>query len=85
MALLGIDIGTSATKGLALSADGRQLAVARAAYPIAYPRSGWAELDTSLVRTALMTVIHDVGLAAATQGDPVTAPPCRYPATRQRP
>jgi len=73
MALLGIDIGTSATKGLALSADGRQLAAARAAYPIAYPRSGWAELDTSLVRTALMTVIHDLGLAVATQGDPVTA------------
>jgi xylulokinase len=73
MALLGIDIGTSATKGLVLSADGRQLAAARVAYPIAYPRPGWAELDTSLVRTALMTVIHDLGLAAATQGDPVTA------------
>jgi len=73
MALLGIDIGTSATKGLALSADGRQLATARVAYPIAHPRPGWAELDTSLVRAALMTVIHDLGLAAATQGDPVTA------------
>jgi xylulokinase len=73
MALLGIDIGTSATKGLALSADGRQLAATRAAYAIAHPRPGWAELDTSLVRTALMTVIHNLGAAAAAQGDPVTA------------
>ena len=73
MALLGMDIGTSATKGLAMSADGRQLGAARVAYPIAYTRPGWADLDTSLVQTALMTVIHDLGLAAAAQGDPVTA------------
>jgi xylulokinase len=43
-ALVGIDIGTSATKGLAIDpASGRVLAAAEAGYPTRSPRAGWME------------------------------------------
>jgi xylulokinase len=43
--LLGIDVGTSATKALAMRADGRILAIETADYPLASPRPGWSEQD----------------------------------------
>jgi xylulokinase len=44
-ALVGIDVGTSAVKGLAIDADGTVLASAEAGYPLSTPRVGWAEQD----------------------------------------
>lgn len=44
-AFLGIDVGTSATKALLLSADGRVLATASAPHPISHPHPGWSEQD----------------------------------------
>ena len=44
-AFLGIDLGTSSIKVLALSSDGSVLAEATAAYPTDTPRPGWAEQD----------------------------------------
>ena len=41
--LLGIDIGTSACKIALFSKDGKVEAAASGAYPVYYPRSGWAE------------------------------------------
>jgi xylulokinase len=41
----GLDVGTTAVKGLALDADGTVLAAAAAAYPLSTPRPGWAEQD----------------------------------------
>jgi xylulokinase len=41
--LLGIDIGTSACKVAAFSADGRALATSSVEYRVVYPRAGWAE------------------------------------------
>jgi xylulokinase len=46
-ALVGIDVGTSAVKGLAIDADGVVLAAAEAGYPLSTPRTGWAEQDPS--------------------------------------
>src|SRR5207302_84908 len=43
--LLGIDVGTSGVKGLAIDAEGAVLAQAEAAYPLSTPRPGWAEQD----------------------------------------
>jgi xylulokinase len=43
--LVGIDVGTSAVKGLAIGEDGRVLARAEAGYPLSTPRPGWAEQD----------------------------------------
>jgi xylulokinase len=42
---LGIDIGTSGTKTLAMRADGEILASATAEYPLSSPKPGWSEQD----------------------------------------
>ncbi|MCC6494188.1 MAG: xylulokinase [Pirellulales bacterium] len=44
-ALIGIDVGTSGTKALAIAPDGRILASASAGYPCAHPRPLWSEQD----------------------------------------
>ncbi len=40
---VGIDVGTSGVKGLAIAPDGSVLASAEAGYPLATPRPGWSE------------------------------------------
>jgi xylulokinase len=44
-ALIGIDIGTSGAKGVAISPDGEVLASAEAPYALSTPHPGWAEQD----------------------------------------
>ncbi len=43
--LFGLDVGTTAVKGIAISDGGAVLARAQAEYPFATPRPGWAEQD----------------------------------------
>jgi xylulokinase len=43
--LVGLDVGTSAVKAVALGLDGRVLAGHEVAYPLAVPQPGWAEQD----------------------------------------
>lgn len=45
---IGIDVGTSTCKTLALDADGTVIARASADYPLHTPRAGWAEQDPEL-------------------------------------
>ncbi len=45
---LGIDVGTSATKTLAVDGKGTILASASAEYPCDHPRPGWSEQDPEL-------------------------------------
>ena len=40
---LGVDIGTSGTKTLAIERDGKILASASSEYPCSYPKPGWSE------------------------------------------
>lgn len=42
---LGIDVGTSGTKTLAMRRDGKILASATVEYPLSHPRHGWSEQD----------------------------------------
>jgi xylulokinase len=44
-ALVGIDVGTTAVKALAVSSSGEVLARAQASYPLSTPRPGWSEQD----------------------------------------
>jgi xylulokinase len=44
-ALIGIDVGTTGVKGVAIDADGRVLATASAEYPLSRPHPGWSEQD----------------------------------------
>jgi xylulokinase len=43
--LIGLDVGTSSVKGVAIDEDGQVLGVAERAHPLATPRPGWAEQD----------------------------------------
>ena len=45
MALVGLDVGTSAVKGVAIDEEGRVLATASAEYPLSRPQPGWSEQD----------------------------------------
>ena len=45
---LGIDIGTSATKTIAINEEGTILAAASAEYPCDHPRPGWSQQDPGL-------------------------------------
>jgi len=44
-ALVGLDVGTSGVKGIAVSPDGGLLAVAEEGYKLSTPQPGWAEQD----------------------------------------
>ena len=44
-ALVGIDVGTTGVKALAISPDGEVLARAEVGYPLSTPRPGWSEQD----------------------------------------
>jgi xylulokinase len=44
-ALVGIDLGTSGVKGVAIDESGEVLALSEEHYPLAMPRAGWAEQD----------------------------------------
>jgi xylulokinase len=57
MALIGLDVGTSGVKGVALSEDGAVLATASEEYPLSTPRPGWAEQDPELWWAAAQRVL----------------------------
>ena len=45
MALVGLDVGTTGVKAVAISPEGEVLARAEESYPLSTPRPGWAEQD----------------------------------------
>ncbi len=65
--LFGIDVGTSATKGVAIDPDGEVLARAEAEYPLSTPRAGWAEQDPEDWWRATEKVLRELTKAV---GDP---------------
>lgn len=67
-ALLGIDIGTSGTKTLLISPEGRILARATQEYPLATPRPGWAEQDPEHWWQATCATIREVLARAGVRG-----------------
>ena len=44
-ALVGLDVGTTSVKGVAIGEEGEVLAVAEAEHPLSTPRPGWSEQD----------------------------------------
>lgn len=45
---LGVDVGTSSTKGVLVAADGAILASATRAHDVSRPRTGWVEMDAAI-------------------------------------
>jgi xylulokinase len=71
MSLLGIDVGTTGCKAMALSADGAILGIAQREYDVIRPQPGWAELDSQAVWTCIQSAIREVAAKAAR--DPVVS------------
>jgi xylulokinase len=63
---VGIDVGTSGVKGLAVAADGSVLASAERTYPLSTPRPGWAEQDPEEWWRASEAVLAELRAAVGT-------------------
>ncbi|HTU07180.1 MAG TPA: FGGY-family carbohydrate kinase [Trebonia sp.] len=73
MALMGVDVGTSATKGLVMSEEGLQLALARRAYSVTFPADGRAEIDPTIVWAAVRDVMAELAARTRDRGDMIRA------------
>jgi gluconokinase len=69
--VVGVDIGTSATKVVAYDAAGSRRGEARAAYPLEEPQPGEAVQDPHLVLAAVLQALGDVAAQAKREGAPV--------------
>jgi xylulokinase len=58
--LIGLDVGTSSLKGLAIDEDGALLGEAERSYPFATPHPGWAEQDPELWWQAAQEVLEQL-------------------------
>ncbi|HVM16826.1 MAG TPA: xylulokinase [Gaiellaceae bacterium] len=67
-ALVGLDVGTSGVKALALSRTGEVLARAEREYPLLTPRPGWAEQDPEEWWRASQAALADLGVEPTTIG-----------------
>ncbi len=86
MTLVGLDVGTSGVKGIALSDEGKVVATAEQGYPLATPQPGWAEQDPEDWWRAAQAVLARLpegpvgfsgqmhGLVALGEGDRVLRP-----------
>ena len=73
MTVLGLDIGTSAVKGLLLDADGRVTGSARRSYRLDLPAPGRVELPADRVWRAVAAVTATLAAMARGAGSPVRA------------
>ena len=71
--VIGIDTGTTATKGIAAGLDGRLRALASVYYPLSVPGPGRAELDPAQLRDAAIEVLTDIAGQCREHGDRVIA------------
>jgi len=70
--LLGIDVGTSATKAVLISPGGEVAASASASYPVSQPRPGWSEQAPRLWWTAAVKSVGQVLAKAGVAGSDVS-------------
>ena len=73
MSLLGLDIGSTGTKGLVFREDGRVIAKAYREYPMRFPRAGWVEIDSNEMWGKILDLLSGAQLQARFR----TAPGCR--------
>ena len=65
-AAVGLDVGTSAAKGVAVAGDGTVLARAERPYPLSTPHPGWAEQDPEDWWEAASAVLGDLEAVVGT-------------------
>src|SRR5580698_1694028 len=59
--LIGLDVGTSSLKGLAIDEHGTLLGEAERGYPLSTPQPGWSEQDPELWWSAAQSVLEELG------------------------
>jgi len=59
-AVLGIDVGTSSTKAVLVSADGTVLRSATRGHAVSQPRPGWVEMDASIWTEELIGLCREL-------------------------
>ena len=67
--LIGIDVGTSATKTVLFDEDGNVVASASQEYPMYQPENGWAEQKPEDWRDAVLATLRQVSQAAEDKAD----------------
>jgi xylulokinase len=65
---IGLDIGTSGVKGLALAEDGTVVGQAEHSYGLSTPQAGWAEQDPEQWWSAAQTVLENLRHAGEPAG-----------------
>jgi xylulokinase len=63
--LVGLDVGTSSVKGLAIDEDGAVVGVAERGYPLSMPRPGWSEQDPEDWWRGAADVLEELDAASA--------------------
>lgn len=58
--VIGVDVGTSGTKAIAMNAEGKLLASALKEYPLHSPKPGWAEQDPADWRRATLEALAEL-------------------------
>lgn len=71
MSFMGLDVGTTGCKAIAVNGDGRVIAQAYRDYPLVSPRQGWNELDSTVVWKSIQHVIS--AASHQVESDPVEA------------
>jgi len=71
MSVLGLDVGTTGTKGVAFDLEGNIVGSAYREYDLVSPRPGWQELEPERVWQCVREVLAEV--ADATKSDPIKA------------
>ena len=66
-ALIGLDLGTTGARAIAITLDGNPLASASSGYPLSTPRPGWTEQDPEMWWAAAQAVLAEIGATLETQ------------------
>lgn len=73
MSLMGIDIGSTGTKVIAFSEEGKILASSYGEYDFVFPKPGWAEFDVDDMWNKIFKGIMEVNANSQVKKDPVQA------------
>ncbi len=73
MSLMGIDIGTTGTKAMAFSEEGKVLGSSYSEYNLIFPKNNWVEFDVKEMWGKVFDVIKKVNSVPEAQKDPVKA------------
>ncbi|MHB1274990.1 MAG: FGGY-family carbohydrate kinase [Candidatus Humimicrobiaceae bacterium] len=73
MSIMGLDIGTTGTKAIAFSENGKALASDYKEYNLLFPNPGWVEFDTADQWNKVFEVLRKVNNDPVIKKDPVTA------------